>query len=456
MSNATSIAGKRSLFRRVGPGLITACVVIGPGSILTASTTGASYGYSMSWVVMFAVIFMMVYTSMGARIGAVAEKPMGDLVREKAGSWLAILIGCSVFFISSSFQFGNNLGVHSAFQQYTDYEYTIVFFNVVSIGFIFVAKDLYKIVEKLMMGFVALMLVSFLVNLVFAKPDILGVIKGMIPSGSAITDIKVLGLIGTTFVIAAAYYQSYLVRQKGWGPGEVQDGLIDARVGAVIMAIITLTIMTTSAAVFFKPQPVAAAGAVVAAAEVKPVKLDNVGDIAKQLEPLFGKGSDMGKHLFCLGLFCAAYSSFIVNSMIGGFILSDGLGLGNSPSDKWPKIMTALVLLTGMFVALYVIHLNKQDPAYKPVGAIVAAQAVTVITAPLIAATMLWISCRRDVMGENTSGPLTTIVAGVGVMVLLAMSINTAVNNVYPKLKEWMSAEPPTAVQLNESTQAVS
>jgi manganese transport protein len=442
MSNDTTAAGSRPWYLRVGPGLITACVVIGPGSILTASKTGAKYGYGMSWVVAFAVIFMMVFTSMGARIGAVASKSMGDLLREKAGAWLAILIGCSVFFISASFQFGNNLGVHSAFQQYVEFDYMIVFFNLISITFIFAAKDLYKVVEKLMMAFVGLMLVSFAVNLVLAKPDLIGVAKGLVPSGSAISDITVLGLIGTTFVVAAAYYQSYLVRQKGWGLNEVKDGLIDARVGALIMAIITLTIMTTSAAVFFKPA--------VDGVEATPVELGSVGEVAKQLEPLFGEGNDMGKHLFCLGLFCAAYSSFIVNSMIGGFILSDGLNLGNKPTDKWPKILTALVLLTGMCVALYVIHLNNTDPSYKPIGAIVAAQAVTVIAAPLIAGTMLWISCRRDVMGDQQSGPVTKIVAGVGVLVLLAMSFNTAINKVYPKLKEWMSDPPPAVTQVDE------
>jgi NRAMP (natural resistance-associated macrophage protein)-like metal ion transporter len=442
MSNDTSAASPRPWYLRLGPGLITACVVIGPGSILTASAIGAKYGYSMSWVVAFAVIFMMVYTAMGARIGAVAKKPMGDLLRDKAGSWLAILIGCSVFFIASAFQFGNNLGVHSAFQQYFDFDYTIVIFNAISITFIFAAKDLYKIVEKLMMAFVSLMLLSFAVNLVFAKPDVIGVVKGLIPSGSAIADddLTLIGLIGTTFVVAAAYYQSYLVRQKGWGVNEVKDGLIDARVGALIMAVITLTIMTTSAAVFFKPAVDGVAPEV--------VEFSSVGDVAKQLEPLFGKGSDMGKHLFCIGLFCAAYSSFIVNSMIGGFILSDGLNLGNKPTDKWPKIFTALVLLTGMCVALFVIHLMKEDPSYKPIGLIVAAQAVTVVAAPLIAGTLLWISCRRDIMGDQQSGPVSKIIAGVGLVMLVIMSIRLTTEKIYPKLQELMFDPKPVAAEV--------
>ena len=63
--------------------------------------------------------------------------------------------------------------------------------------------------------------------------------------------------------------------------------------------------------------------------------------LRNQLTPLFG---EKGRIIFCMGLFSAAFSSFIVNSMIGGFLLSDSLKLGSKPDQKWPKIFTAGVL----------------------------------------------------------------------------------------------------------------
>ena len=44
----------RKWYQRLGPGLITACVVIGPGSILTSSKVGAANGYALTWVVVVA------------------------------------------------------------------------------------------------------------------------------------------------------------------------------------------------------------------------------------------------------------------------------------------------------------------------------------------------------------------------------------------------------------------
>ena len=83
---------KRFWILSIGPGLVTACVVIGPGSILTSSKVGAADGYSKSWVVVLAVIFMLTYTALGAKLAVVSQQSTGDLIRKHAGSWLAILI----------------------------------------------------------------------------------------------------------------------------------------------------------------------------------------------------------------------------------------------------------------------------------------------------------------------------------------------------------------------------
>ncbi len=405
----------RRWYQALGPGLITACVVIGPGSILTSSKVGASQGYGMSWVVIASVVFMMTFTMMASRLGVVAKESPGKILTDSAGRWLAVLIGLSVFFIASAFQFGNNLGVHTAFNAYIEFDYIVIIFNAAAIAFLFLFKNLYKALEKLMMGFVGLMLLAFAANLIFAQPNLVEWAKGFVPGGQTKVDITVLGLVGTTFVIAAAYFQIYLVRQKGIEREDLPASLVDSRVGACLMALITLMIMGTAAAV------------------LRGQELAGAGEVAKQLEPLFGS---WGKGLFCLGLFSAAYSSFLINSMIGGFVLSDGLGLGSDPDEKWTRYMTTVVLLTGMGVALYVINTGT-----KPVAAIVMAQAVTVIAGPLMAGVLLWLCNRKDLMGEDRNSPLMNALGGVGFVLLLAMAWYTASAKVWPKISGWLSGD---------------
>jgi Mn2+/Fe2+ NRAMP family transporter len=91
----TETPAVRPWYQRIGPGLITACVVIGPGSILTSSNVGVRNGYALSWVVVVAVIFMLAFMSMGARLGVSTDRSTGTLLAERVGRWFAVLIGVS-------------------------------------------------------------------------------------------------------------------------------------------------------------------------------------------------------------------------------------------------------------------------------------------------------------------------------------------------------------------------
>lgn len=471
----------RTVFIRIGPGIITACVVIGPGSVLTSTTVGAKYGFRLTWVLLIAVFLMMVYMTMGARLGVVANGTPGDIVGRKIGRWLTLLIGISVFCISGSYQFGNSLGVHSAISQVTQIGAEsesappnqadsavssgntessesesdsgpagrpmifwvnlglLIGFNLLAIAFLFAFRDLYRWLERLMMCFVGLMLGAFLINLIYSRPDLGEMVSGFVPSlptsgdkpewisipqwikmtffessenGSQPDWIPILGWIGTTFITAIAYYQAYLVRQKGWTAKDLKDGMIDARIGSVILAVITWMIMATAASVFFS----------------RSIQPEDVGDVAQQLKPFFGT---TGQVVFCVGLFCAAYSSFLINSMVGGFLFVDGLGYGSDPRNLAPRLGAAAIMLTGMLVAIAIICWE-----IPVVPAIVFAQAVTVIAAPLIGGVLWWLTSSSEVMGDQKNGIFTNIIAAFGFLMLLCFSGYLVVFKILPKLQE--------------------
>ena len=59
VENASQSMSRRSIFRSLGPALIVACVVLGPGSILTSSKVGCQFGYSMIWLLLLAGLLMV-------------------------------------------------------------------------------------------------------------------------------------------------------------------------------------------------------------------------------------------------------------------------------------------------------------------------------------------------------------------------------------------------------------
>ena len=87
-----------------------------------------------------------------------------------------------------------------------------------------------------------------------------------------------------------------------------------------------------------------------------------------------------------------------------------------------------------MVVALIVIQTGQ-----SPVAAIVMAQAVTIIAAPLLAAAMLWLTNQKHIMEQDRNSPGLNFAAGLGFVMLLAMAWYTATAKVWPKISQLLS-----------------
>jgi len=417
-------------WRSIGPALITACVVFGPGSLLISSNVGARHGYELLWLLLLTGLLMGTYMTTAARIGVVGGATPCTLVAQRLGRPIAAVIGINLCLICTAFQFSNNLAVAIAAdalgvarlfgdpQQMSDRTKHIIdsgvllVFNAVIIALIFTLKQVYRALERIMKGMVALILVCFLVNLFIVHPDFLGVLKGLIPrlpegvsiglpsrGETGITDpmILIASLLGTTFSVAGALYQGNLVREKGWTLKDYDRGIGDSIAGVCVITGVSAIILITAGTVLLG----------------KPA--NDIGVLATQLRPLLGRGAHT---LFCIGLFAVAMNPFVINAMIGGSILADGVGKPAKLSDTWSRRFTVLVLLVGMVVAMIVLN-----TPIKKVDAIIFGQALTVVGNPLMALTILWLANRKDIMGERRNSIVLNILAGLGLVVVVLMAL---------------------------------
>jgi Mn2+/Fe2+ NRAMP family transporter len=135
----------------LGPGLITAALVFGPSKMTITSKLGSLYGYSLIWIVVVAIFFMAIFTSMTARIGMATNQSLLSTIRQKWGKSAAIAIGMGVFCVTTSFQAGNSVGVGIAIAEatHTSTIIWIIAFNIMGIALLFF-RSFYKVLEKLM------------------------------------------------------------------------------------------------------------------------------------------------------------------------------------------------------------------------------------------------------------------------------------------------------------------
>jgi len=55
------------------------------GDLVFNTQAGATFGFQLLWVVVVGVVGIIVYSEMCGRVSAVSERPVFDLVRERAG-----------------------------------------------------------------------------------------------------------------------------------------------------------------------------------------------------------------------------------------------------------------------------------------------------------------------------------------------------------------------------------
>lgn len=390
--------------RRIGPGFVTAAVVLGPGSILSVSQVGASFGYSLIWLLVCAAVFMIAYSTMSARFGCVSGKSLLETVAERWGRWLAVVLGVSAWLVTSGFQVGNNLGVLTGMEGLIPISPWVwpVVFTLGSIIFLYTAKRVYRALERLMLVLVVIMILAFVTNLLSVGIDLGEAVKGLIPSRPEGGFLPAKAMMATTFSIIAAFYVAYLVQEKKWGIDEYRTGIRDAGMGIGVLALMSLTIMLSAAGAF----------------RGEGVELKTAGDVAVQLEHLFGASA---RYIFCLGLVAASFSSFIVNTLIGGGLVADGLGIGRGFDNPRVKAAASAGLLVGMTVTLVAAKYEQSR-----VSSIIIAQAMTLLLAPLCGIVLLVLANTSSVMGKHRNRLGMNVLAGLGLLIVLWMTWTTA------------------------------
>ncbi len=339
---------------------------------------------------------MMTFTGMGARIGLVSNRSLLDCFRDRWGRWASLLAGFGIFLVTASFQAGNTIGAGLAFAESfgTSTAPWILFISLAAISLLF-TRSFYSILEKVMVSMVGIMLISFLFTVIIAKPNWSQILQRLMPSVPDGSLLLVVALVASTFSIGGAFYQSYLVQERGWNASSAKQAKREAFTGILVLGLISGMILISAATILF-PQG---------------IQVNSASDMGKALEPLYG---DFATHIFMLGLFGASFSSLVGNATIGGTLFADALGLGRDLNSRPVKLLISLVIVLGATVALVFGRL--------PLELIVFAQGVTIFVVPFIGMGMFLIAGDTKLMGSLANSRLARVLGILGILVLLFLA----------------------------------
>ena len=389
---------------RFGPGLLVTAAFIGPGTVTTASIAGARYGFSLLWALVFSVLATVLLQEMAARLGLVTRLGLAQALRESyRGSWLGsaaiLLVVAAVGIGNAAYQAGNITGAALGLQSISGISLNWWALAVGLLAAALLASGVYRLIEKLLIALVLLMSVVFLLTLLMVGPSPADMLAGMLlpslPAGSLLT---VLALIGTTVVPYNLFLQASAVQEKWPASLDLKQALRESRIDTGLSVglggLITLAIMSTSAAAFF------GSGGEFSAS-----------NMAQQLEPLLGASA---RYFFAAGLFAAGLSSAVTAPLAAAYAVCGVLGWPRDLKATRFRLVWLAVLLCGTAFA---------TAGARPLAAILFAQAANGLLLPLCAAFLLVLMNRRQLLGEYTNNRAVNMLGLLVVGITVALGL---------------------------------
>ena len=391
----------------IGPGALVAAAFIGPGTVTTCTIAGSSFGYTLLWALTLSTFATAILQEMSARLGLISGQGLAQSIRQEIKrpwlKWLAIFLVLSAIVIgNSAYEAGNIsggvLGLNTIFPGSTiqlagiEINPFIPIIGIISFILLFIGD--YKVIEKVLIGLVILMSLSFLITAILTSPNLLEVIKGMFipkqPDGSLL---MIVGLIGTTVVPYNLFLHASLVNERWKGGSQnLPHARRDTYISVLLGGLISIAI-------------------VICAAAITNSDVKNGADLAKALEPTFGSSAN---YLLGIGLFAAGITSAITAPMAAAFVAKGCFGWkGNLKSWNF-RIVWMAILLIGVSVSM---------TSFKPIEVIQFAQIANGLLLPIIAVFLLWIVNKSSIMGDYVNSKIQNVLGFIilGITILLCV-----------------------------------
>ncbi|MGD2245894.1 MAG: Nramp family divalent metal transporter [Candidatus Aminicenantes bacterium] len=383
-----------------GPGFLVTAAFIGPGTVTTCSLAGAQFGYTLIYALVFATVTTIILQGMTGRLSIGSNYDLAQSLREFPQSRIArnifiVLTLSSITLGCAAYEAGNIIGGTLGLETVTSIpnKYWVALISLLAVLILGLGK--YKLVEKLLVFLVFLMSVSFLTTLVIIQPNLLSLLKGMVPSFPNNSLYLILALVGTTVVPYNLFLHSAAVKEKWHAVADLKKVNKDLLLSITLGGIISISVVMTSAVAFYQ----------------KGLTPEDGIQLAQQLKPLFGTFTNF---LFGLGFFAAGMSSALTAPYAAAFASSGVLGWKGGPDSKKFKGVWLGVIVVGFIVS----SLNL-----KPLAVIVFAQAANGIVLPVASIFLLIVLNNRQKMRQLANNIRQNILGTLIVLIVTCLGL---------------------------------
>ncbi|SMG06249.1 manganese transport protein [Cedecea sp. NFIX57] len=293
----------------MGPAFIAAIGYIDPGNFATNIQAGASYGYQLLWVVVWANLMAALIQVLSAKLGIATGKNLAEQIRDHYPRPLVWIYWVQAEIIAMATDLAEFIGAAIGFKLILGVSLLqgAVLTGIATFLILMLQSRGQKPLEKVIGGLLLFVAAAYIVELIFSQPKVAELGKGMLipslPTSEAVY--LAAGVLGATIMPHVIYLHSSLTQHLHAGNRAERYSATkwDVAIAMTIAGFVNLAMMATAAAAFHFTGHTGVA---------------ELEDAYKTLEPLL---SHAAATVFGLSLVAAGLSSTVVGTLAGQVVM---------------------------------------------------------------------------------------------------------------------------------------
>ncbi|HEY3294071.1 MAG TPA: Nramp family divalent metal transporter [bacterium] len=442
VSRSVHIPDKVSILRRlfafVGPAYLISVGYMDPGNWATDIEGGSRFGYQLIWVLLMSNLMAVLLQTLCARMGIVTRRDLAQLCRDSyprtIGFALWLLAEVAIAACDLAEVLGTAIGLNLLF----GIPMLIgVFLTVADVLLLLFFQHLgIRKVEAFVLALITIIGVSFLIEVLMAKPDWGGVAAGFVPHINRQSLYVAIGIIGATVMPHNLYLHSALVqtRDVGTDPRQIAQAckynLIDSAVALNMAFFVNAAILIVASAVFFTRGEV----------------VTEISQAHALLDPLLG--TTIAGGAFALALLASGQSSTLTGTLAGQVIME---GFINFRLRPWVRRLVTRSI--AIIPAAITIGIMGAEGTYR---LLILSQVILSMQLPFAVIPLIHFTSDRTKMGQFANPLWVKILAWICAVVIVGLNVFLVYNTLFDWLRSggeemmWLQALIiPVAVALS-------
>jgi manganese transport protein len=402
----------KRMFSFLGPAYLISVGYMDPGNWATDLQGGSKFGYTLIWVLLMSNLMALLLQGLSARLGIVRGRDLAQANREVFPKYINFMLYLFAEIAIAACDLAEVLGMAIGIHLLTGLP--LIWGVGITILDTFLLLYLQKLgmrkMEAFIIGLVAVVAISFLIEIIFAQPNLKEVAKGFIPHFPNEEALYIaIGIIGATVMPHNLYLHSALVQTRKIEQTDagIKQALkynrIDSTIALNIAFLVNAAILILAATAFFKTGN------------------SQVGEIKEAhqlLAPLLG--TTLAPKLFAIALIAAGQSSTITGTLAGQIVMEGYLQLRINPWIR--RLLTRLLAIVPALLVIIIYGDEKID------ALLVLSQVILSFQLGFAIIPLIHFVSDKATMGKFAINTATKIAAWLIATVLVLLNLKMVIN----------------------------